>query len=149
LQCYPDLDDDGYANLNGMRVIACMCPGQTIPVKDPSDKTQSDCWDAPSGGGADVFPGQTKAFDKPYGAGPMNERSYDYNCDGKQTPSFKALPGGSCGGLLEIALCSAGEGYAPSVPDCGKSAEYVKCSAVLLGTNGCQDVPEPRTQLCN
>ncbi|MDB4977751.1 MAG: Multiple EGF-like-domain protein 3 precursor [Myxococcaceae bacterium] len=149
LQCYPDLDNDGYANLAGMRVTACVCPALTIPVKDPSDKSQSDCWDSPTGNGANVYPGQTKAFDTRYGAGPVNERSFDYNCDGKETPSWGALPGGTCGGLLDLALCSASEGYAPKVPECGMIGTYVTCSAALLVTNGCQDMPAMRTQLCN
>ncbi|MEY4513239.1 MAG: hypothetical protein RLZZ450_5361 [Pseudomonadota bacterium] len=143
LRCYPDLDGDGYPNLDGMGVLACQCPRTSIPVASPEDRSRHDCWDDPVTRGADVFPGQTDYFEDGYGPGGRPVRNYDYDCDGKVTPRLGPLPD-ACGGLLGLD-CKAKVGYSKEVPTCGEGAEYTTC-----GMNGlnCSGMNETRKQSC-
>ena len=143
-RCYPDADHDGYPALDSAPEMLCICPRGTVSVADPSDRSQNDCWDDPDTG-ADAFPGQTEFFEAGYGAGSKRERSFDYNCDGMQTPHLKALPSGGCAGLLGL-VCGDTQGFAMMAPACGDSGAYTTCGAVNLT---CEGTMETRKQACN
>lgn len=141
LRCYPDLDGDGYPNLDGMGVLACQCAAGQIAVTDPQDRTKHDCYDD-ADGGDDVFPGQITAFERGYGRNGV--RSFDYDCDGDEQPRFKALPAGGCAGLL--LLCPDTSGFDGVAPACGDSGKYSVCTLLDVGCGGSS---ETRKQLCN
>jgi hypothetical protein len=144
LQCYPDQDRDGFANLDGRVLSRCACPAGTLSVANPSDRSRHDCWDELSLRGADVFPGQETFFTDGYGASGKT-RSFDYDCNGSETPQFGALPAGGCAGLLGLA-CTNEQGYADPPPACGTTGAYTVC-----GTAGasCQGTTQTRKQPCH
>jgi cysteine-rich repeat protein len=139
LRCYPDLDGDGYPNLDGVGISACACAAGQIAVAQ--DRTKHDCYDDPDGG-SDVHPGQITAFERGYGRNGV--RSFDYDCDGDQQPRYKALPAGGCQGLL--LLCVGESGFDGMAPACGESGRFSVCTALDVGCGGSS---ETRKQLCN
>jgi hypothetical protein len=143
VQCYPDLDRDGFANLDGKPVAACAaCPAFALAIENPSARARHDCWDDPATGGTRVFPGQPNFFDVGYG--PDNERQWDYNCDRKVDRQLKALSG-QCGGVLGL-LCTGEQGFSGNAtPDCGETGKYRVCGSSGLNCNGVEDT---RKQLC-
>ncbi|MDB4985803.1 MAG: Multiple EGF-like-domain protein 3 precursor, partial [Myxococcaceae bacterium] len=146
VHCYPDLDGDGYPNLEGMSRTLCTCPSGTVAVATPIDKKLDDCLDDPKTG-ADVHPNQTKFFSEPYNAGPGRTGSFDYDCSGGvPTPQYQPLGGTDCG-VLNLLLCGAGaEGFVGSkAPACGEAAPYAICSGTVL----CSGTTESRTQACH
>jgi len=146
-KCYPDADGDGFPNLAGVVKPTCAttCPVGTLAVADPK-MAMGDCYDDPDGG-AQVFPGQTKYFEAPYGVGPREQRSYDYNCSGgAPEPELKSLPNGGCPGVLNLLLCGDASGYDGPAPACGEDGDYVTCGQGVL--NDCSGTSQKRTQRC-
>jgi cysteine-rich repeat protein len=140
LRCYPDLDGDGYANLDGAGTMSCACPPGRIAVDDPRDRSRHDCYDD-AVDGADVHPGQTTGFERGYGR--SGRRSFDYDCDGAEEALYEALPAGGCQGLL--VLCVGATGFEAPLPVCGESGRFSVCTELDLG---CAGTSETRKQLC-
>jgi hypothetical protein len=80
-------------------------------------------------GDPDVHPGQVSYFSVENSAG-----NYDYDCNGDEEPLITTAL--DCSALL--GACS-GEGYAGSVPACGKTGAWVRCEATIA----------PLPALCN
>ncbi|HEY6879135.1 MAG TPA: putative metal-binding motif-containing protein [Polyangiales bacterium] len=146
-QCYPDLDRDGYANLDGRPLAVCAnCPEFSLAVTDPSDRAQHDCWDDPDTRGEYVFPRQSNFYDEGYGPGGKNDRKWDYDCSGVVEMQYKRQVG-LCGPLLNLLLCSGEIGFVDNpIPGCGESGKFQTC-----GSNGlsCVGVEDTRRQLCH
>jgi cysteine-rich repeat protein len=143
--CYPDRDRDGYPDREGGS-SACSCPAGTRP---PRADEEWDCWDDPRDGGNDVHPGQQAYFDEPYD-GPCADnsggcKSFDYDCDGRDTPLYRAGPA-ACN-VLGAGLTCSGEGYSGGVPACGANAAYLICQGG--GLLQCTSKTEQRRQVCH
>lgn len=115
VRCYADSDGDGFGT-GSTYVELCACPAGFAP-------NNSDCQDGIPGA-ASIFPGQTGYFIAPiviHNLDGTTSYSWDYNCDGRDTPA----PCG-CG-----ALCH--DGSAPQCPlsttACGSYVPYVTCHA--------------------
>ncbi len=111
---YADADGDGFGDPStnggkGNPACADAIPaGFVAPTADGLGNPQFDCDD----GNVNAFPGQTHYFTKPRSTG-----SYDYNCDGQQTPLAPTLGDtclfGSCFGAVS-ACGTAGQASALS-----------------------------------
>ena len=139
LTCYPDIDGDSFPNLAAQPTLACRCEGRTVVVAEPQS-AQADCWDDLATRGADVFPGQTKFFDRGYGAA---EDRYDFDCDGTVTFE-RGVYANDCAGLLGLA-CADRAGFGAATA-CGVRATYVSCMPDSL--LACQSKTDQRTQAC-
>jgi hypothetical protein len=146
IQCFPDVDRDDFANLDGVPVAVCAtCPSLTVAVSDPTDRTKHDCWDDPATDGAKVYPGQTDFFPDGYGPGAKSERKWDFNCNGMIDRKYSALVGG-CAGVLGL-ICESAQGFVDDqLPDCGETGTYQRCSGDVLK---CTGPDESLKQLCN
>jgi hypothetical protein len=149
--CYPDADGDGFPQEQGA-VEACSCPANTLPER--ADHLW-DCWDVLDDAGRDVFPGQTEAFASGYdarcrdGASPCEViRSFDFDCDGEETPTLTQGNVSSCG-LLGGALACSPSGYVSEPPACGESAPYLTCSPNGGVLGGCASATAARAQPCH
>ena len=127
---YPDSDGDG----DGVALNAKLfCSGQQPPGWSSN---ADDCLDT----SADVHPGQLAYFVQDRGDG-----SYDYDCDGKESPEWTDV---SAGYVLcvdwPVATCMVSLGWVAAVPACGAQGSWLeKCDMAT-----CQGLPEPRTQAC-
>jgi hypothetical protein len=92
---FVDADHDGYGTT--ATTTACAPPAGYAPVSGDCDDTNSN-----------VHPGQTTYFGTPYTL--SGAISYDYNCDGVETPDPGSIIYTTCG-----ADCS-GEGYLNNSP---------------------------------
>lgn len=105
---YRDGDLDGHGTPLLSSVVAC-----TKPADEPGSQwveSDDDCND----GNKDVFPGQQKYFGVPYAKpGAPGDVSFDYDCDGMETPTAPTYAP-DCGGLA-LGSC-AGTGYVAYSP---------------------------------
>ncbi|HEX5661325.1 MAG TPA: putative metal-binding motif-containing protein [Polyangiales bacterium] len=142
VQCYPDLDQDSFANLDGAPVAVCTtCPPATKAVAAPIDRNMNDCWDDPTTGGARVYPGQDGFYQDGFGPG---GRKFDYNCNGKDEPKFGVLK--ECGGLIGL-VCTGSAGFIDELPACGETGSYQTCATNGLTCSGTTD--KGFKQTCN
>lgn len=72
----------------------------------------------------DAFPGQPNGFTEPTAAG-----SYDYDCDGAETPLAEQTLGGDC--ALDWFDC-IGTGWMDTVPRCGELGVWHECSGDIF-----------------
>ncbi|MET0344082.1 MAG: hypothetical protein ABW252_23915 [Polyangiales bacterium] len=139
-RCYPDRDDDRFADLTQPFILACSCPMGTLLIANASE-AEGDCWDDPATGGADVKPGQTRFFSRGYGVGAT---AYDYDCNDRDEKET-GVRQGSCGGLLGL-LCADIQGFVRDTA-CGQQGEFTKCVGDNLNCQ--QEVPSTfPTQAC-
>lgn len=105
---YRDGDLDGHGTPLLSSVVAC-----TKPADEPGSQwveSDDDCND----GNKDVFPGQQKYFGTPYAKpGAPGDVSFDYDCDGQETPTAPTYAP-DCAGLA-LGSCS-GTGYVAYTP---------------------------------
>ncbi len=134
-----DRDGDGYGD-PAMTRTSCERPTEGAWVRDCRD-----CWDSDRGAfrarAALVHPGQTAFFTSAY----MREdgtSSFDYDCDGAETPEHDRVVECERVGLL---LCEREAGWAEAVPDCGASGRYATC---LPGVLICASRTSAVTQGC-
>jgi hypothetical protein len=148
--CYPDADGDGFP-LQQDPVVACVCPAHTLPER--ADHAW-DCWDVLDDLGRLVFPGQTEPSSSGYnarcrdGASPCEVvHSFDFNCDGEETPLLTTGNVTSCGALGGALSCSP-SGFSGAPPACGEAGAFVTCTPKggLLG--GCSASTGQRAQPC-
>lgn len=133
---YRDGDLDGHGTPLLSSVVSC-----TKPADEPGSQwvdSDDDCND----GNKDVFPGQQKFFGVPYAKpGAPADVSFDYDCDGQETPTAPTYAP-DCAGLA-LGSCS-GTGYVTYTPArsgpgidayCG-STHTVSCvkQTILCGT---------------
>ncbi len=160
---YPDCDGDGFAAAGAPAVQSCEAPPSTPPTAaqcphgmpsgvddpwtteppDPGHYT-ADCHD----GNANVHRSASGAT-VPYTA-PDGSESYDYNCDGVETPTENRVA--SC---LEMApgVCIGNFGWGDSVPSsCGSAGDYYASESCAWDdtTGGCAFIlpPESRRLAC-
>jgi cysteine-rich repeat protein len=129
-ECYVDTDRDDYA-LNTTNAIASagVCPaGYTR--RRPEGTGNIDC-------AARVMaanPGQTSFFPTSYcplmlATMCLGGRSFDYNCDGMETPFDATVASATCvGAVLFPALCTSRSGWVTTVPACGAKGTYRQCT---------------------
>ncbi|MEN0062330.1 MAG: putative metal-binding motif-containing protein [Myxococcota bacterium] len=130
---YRDVDGDGYGDPS-IDQCTCFAQGQFA-----STNTQ-DCFDS----NASVYPGQTDYFSSNRGDG-----SYDYDCDGVETPRDSLIDGACAGDILQG--CFVIEGWEASiVPACGDSGSYFDAtsSCTLNLALQCSGSPVSRPQTC-
>ena len=110
-QYYPDMDNDTYGDERDSG--ACLC-GAT-PAYDVTN--DNDCYD----GNQQANPSQTSYFD-----GYRGDSSYDYNCDGLESPLYAEEY--SCTYAVSgFSLdCIETEGWASSVASCGATASWAR-----------------------
>jgi cysteine-rich repeat protein len=129
-ECYVDTDRDDYAlNLTGAIAAAGVCPaGYTR--RRPEGPTNIDC-------AARVMaanPGQTSFFPTSYCPLQtptlcLGTRSFDYNCDGMETPFDATMAATTCvGAVLFPVLCTSRSGWVTAVPACGAKGTYRQCT---------------------
>jgi hypothetical protein len=107
----------------------CDCDG------DKHDATGGNCGgDDCDDSDPEVFPGQTKYFDKPAKNG-----TFDYDCSGSTEQEFTSTI--TC---LPVA-CPNQDGYFGVAPACGVAADWGNCTGTLCTAN----VKEKRTQKCH
>lgn len=138
---YADEDEDGF----GSGVQSCLCNSRGAYTAAVS----GDCDDLDS----NAHPGQPTSF-----AAPRTDGSYDYDCDGMDTPEWDAIVEcapidtfGQCGGSAGPSALE--HGWTEEVPACGVEGAWadscmsfdVSGEYVCLG-NRYDD--EPRIQLC-
>jgi len=139
---YRDGDLDGHGTPLLSSVVAC-----TKPADEPGSQwvdSDDDCND----GNKDVFPGQQKYFGVPYAKpGAPGDVSFDYDCDGKETPTAPTyapdcagLALGSCSGTGYVAYSPARSG--PGVDAYCGSTHTVSC---VKQTILCATGPETAT----
>jgi cysteine-rich repeat protein len=130
VKCYLDKDADSYAvDATGMVTNAnCKCPtGYTL--RDPTVAGNKDC----QGSNGSVFPGQAGWFSTGYCPSlfclPTSKKSFDYNCDGKETQRYQVVAPPACKklSLLGKTVC-LGDGWVGTVPACGVSGSYRNCT---------------------
>lgn len=135
--CGRDADGDGYGSMS-VTLISC---GSDCPFGYVSDT--GDCWDH-SGGGYfptpfDANPAQTRFFDTARGDG---TGSYDWNCDGSE----ELMETWTFSGCVVAGAGCFGGGWDSTVPRCGMSGIYLRCTMLTMG--GCSSFAESRTQRC-
>lgn len=105
---YPDRDGDGFGS------------GQIVFVKHEGyglATSDGDCDD----NNPNVFPGQTAFF-----ASPRANGSFDYDCDGKETPrDTQSERGCHRVGNSPAGNCVAHTGWAGGVPNCGQAGAWL------------------------
>jgi hypothetical protein len=148
VQCFPDLDRDEYANLDGVSIATCgSCPPLTVAVSDATDRTKHDCLD--EGADADlVHPGQKEHQGQGYRLPNQSggDRSFDYDCNGVEEGLLKKLEP-DCGGLGLLGLTCNGsvQGFVDEAPKCGESGTFRICGMNDLLTCGIDSIAK---QLC-
>jgi hypothetical protein len=122
---YQDADGDGYGN---KAVSMASCTKPTGYVADDTDCCDTD---------ANAHPGQTMFFTVPDACG-----SFDYNCDGVDTPKVNGV---SCGAVM----CVLEAGTCVNIGGCGQDFSQAACGQIWteVGT-GCPPAPNPNTGLC-
>src|SRR5690606_20836007 len=73
--------------------------------------------------------------------------SFDYDCDGDETPSATQV--GSCSG--HAGACSGSEGipgWSGGIPACGKSGSHLECKTSAGSNPSCNGESSPRLQSC-
>ncbi len=142
---YHDVDQDSYGGTETQ--MACEPPGSNWVLQG------GDCDDA----NPLVHPGQATYFSQPYTVGGVE--SFDYNCDGQETPEPTSTPlvgaDAGCTGQYTAGGCIGGDGWQPTMrtgvgvnPYCGSVDE--DCSAVNEQNIGlgvvCEFVPRMGTE---
>ncbi len=149
-ECYVDADGDGFAvSATGAIAAAGSCPDGYTRVL-PSLSTNTDC----RGNNGSVFPGQTEYFPTsfcdravPCRLGSALNQSFDYNCDGAETPAVldNKLAADTCAG--GGTFCFLKSGWINEIPACGEEGTYRSCS---LKDGVCTGVDTPnRVQPCH
>lgn len=106
---YHDGDSDGHGTSLLSFVVSCDKPAD-VAGQGTWATNNDDCND----GDQDVFPGQIKYFGVPYAkAGASGNVSFDYDCDGQETPTAP-IYAPNCSGLA-LGSCS-GTGYVTYTP---------------------------------
>jgi len=106
---FEDLDGDGYGNASSTR---CLCGPSVVDHFDsPNDL---DCFD----GNSDAKPGQTQYYDVDRGDG-----SFDYDCDGIETPYYTAILEYTCYPMW-VGCSPWNPGFEGAVPDCGDAGNW-------------------------
>jgi cysteine-rich repeat protein len=137
-ECYVDTDRDDYAaSITGAIAAAGACPvGYTR--RRPEGAGNIDC-------AARVMaanPGQTSFFPTSYcplmlATMCLGGRSFDYNCDGMETPFDASMAAATCvGAVLFPSLCTVRSGWVGAVPACGGKGTYRQCTYARGGCTG-------------
>jgi cysteine-rich repeat protein len=130
VNCLRDMDGDGFGNPNDS-VFASTCPEGYVPPRARNDCQDANANVSPAQMNPSTFPycpagsmlmGQAGSFTCSGGSG--NKPSWDWNCDGQQTPSSG-----------QVLMCAnaqpcAGTGWTGSVPACGASGTSITCTRV-------------------
>lgn len=129
---FRDEDGDGYGDPRVSQRAAKQPAGYVINSLDCFDRNR------------DAHPGQLKFFLRQRGDG-----SFDYDCDGAQTPEAVAASGG-CKSITRFAIptrCWPEPGWIKAAPACGFEGRWFsKCE---LGTLSCDEgEPQSRVQGC-
>ncbi len=128
VQCYPDADGDGYIAADAVLTTMCSCNDHAVAPFDPK-AMKIDCDDTdPS-----VDPDGVRTKPTPTQSG-----SFDYNCDGLESPWFTVVDG-TCS-----AACK-GYWWEGEMPACGETGSFFSCQ---LSSSGCHpalypDTPQP------
>ena len=122
---------DGGGGGFGSGAPLCLCK----PEGDLKVTKGGDCYDTSADPASkNVFTGQTKWF-----TSPRKDKSFDYNCDKKETKQYAA--GGACSGFF--FFCNTKQGFEKEVA-CGAKGKYVTgCSGFSCGKQ-----TQDRTQGC-
>jgi hypothetical protein len=144
VDCYPDLDGDGFPGPGAIVRGHGGCPPRTTRMQGPADCDDTD---------AHAFPGSTYASSVARSAG-----GFDFDCDGKEVPFA------SVGGVLmrcaaqsinctqvdvavcdQTALCLTGGTEHPShAPMCGANGDtFTLIACARSDAGGCTFAPEP------
>ncbi len=114
--CRFDNDNDGYGD-SASAMSACACPAGMIA---PRSDGLLDCND----GEHLVNPGQRGSFATPCsGCSP----SYDYNCDGMETPEYPSASTGCALVGSGSSMQCTGSGWTSGIPSCGDSGTLRVC----------------------
>jgi hypothetical protein len=119
---YRDEDGDGFGDQK-RALRAAKQPGGYVA-------NSHDCFDR----SRDARPGQLKFFSRQRGDG-----SFDYDCDGKETPHTSALASG-CKSISRFGIpirCWAEAGWRDRVPACGNEARWL--ASCELSTLSCDE----------
>jgi hypothetical protein len=108
-----------------------VCSGGPLPLDDCCDSN------------ANAYPGQTQYFSVPYEE-PQGGYSYDYNCDGQETPQQASSGCYSSG----FQTCEGTGPWYSSPPACGDPCDYRICFYNQF-TMTCQSVMETRGLPCH
>ncbi|MDX2019604.1 MAG: putative metal-binding motif-containing protein [Deltaproteobacteria bacterium] len=147
-ECYVDGDRDGFASsVEGAIAAAGVCPIGYTRTK-PIDAKTTDC--APKVAAAN--PVQKSYFPTSYctGAALCINKSFDYNCDTKESSSFTEarLAAASCIGAKDVFSCVFRSGWvAAAVPVCGGKGTFRQCSFANGVCTGVDLAAHPRS--CN
>lgn len=136
---YPDLDKDGFGDRASAGKLACSKPAGYVDNKD-------DCADDD----ADIFPGQTKFFDKATQGNATQK--FDYNCDGTEETESK-LNAVLCNhkGLQICEKAFPKSWWSKEPPACGETKQFViRCKYTGGALDGkCEPVTQGSgTQVC-
>jgi hypothetical protein len=129
---YNDMDGDGIGRYE-TEVVAC-----PRPEGGPWVRKYGDCND----GDANVHPGQTAYFGKPFTLASGAE-SFDYDCSGAEEPNPGQARIEACGPLANLGLCDKVTGYAsgsrfgPGIDKFCGSTTLILCDAILLDVLVC------------
>jgi hypothetical protein len=129
---YRDRDGDGYGDPHVVFRATKPPPGYV--------ENSLDCFD----GNAEARPGQKKYFTTP-----RTDGSYDYDCDGKQSPEQSVVAGG-CKVITRFGIpirCWAEPGWRGRAAPCGEQGRWFsECDEGLMS---CDEGPEKvRRQAC-
>jgi hypothetical protein len=149
--CYPDLDRDGYPNLEAAPTERCTCAANELAIAgtidDATRAAQHDCWDADEPKASQVHPGQEQHFTEPYYK-TATALSFDYDCKGGAEKKFTTVvPASGCSGLLDLLICESTEGFSGLSPECGETGTYIDCTEAVIGI--CNGTSESRRQACH
>lgn len=136
IQCWADLDGDGYAAAGAVMTLACACPKNTTS-RSPSSTI--DCNDEDPR----VHPGDVAYQVDPYcvPGTSCSDKSFDYDCSGTEERQDTVVFT-SCSSFL--SGCS-GAGWVGSVAGCGVSADFSSCST---GVATCNTSTASKKQKC-
>ncbi|MCA9580920.1 MAG: hypothetical protein KC416_03940, partial [Myxococcales bacterium] len=125
LSCFQDLDGDSFGDPDERKIADCSCPAGYVVNKldchDVGNQAKSVNPDYPTGEYSAI-----PYCKKGSGTAGCTELSFDFDCDGKETPVSTKLAGNCTS--ASPGSCEQFSGWLANVPECGEEGRRVLCN---------------------